>query len=105
MSMSTDPYFSNKKADVKNQGAKIDPRRAALYEKLNSTRPASEIILDDDELQLMLNVSTRTTSTWREGLIDFSQNVPYGKVFYTLQYILDFIESGRKLAISSKRKF
>ena len=103
--MPTDPFFANKKSDVKNQGVKKDNRLSALFEKLNCTRPSCEIILDDWELRLYLNISKRTSANQRaKGLIEYSQPVPKGKVYYTLQNIVDFIASGRKPTISSKRK-
>ena len=106
MTMPTDPYFANKKTESKNQGVKIDPRRAALYEKLNSTRPASEIILNEEEVQLYLNISPRKLVNLREQrLIGYTQPVPRGMIHYTFQDLLDYYESGRKPTISNTRRF
>jgi hypothetical protein len=73
---------------------------------LYTSRPASEIILDDVQVQEILHVSKRYMASLREQkLIEFSQPIENGKVFYTYKAVLDFIASGVRPTISQKRKF
>jgi hypothetical protein len=73
---------------------------------ISATRPAVEIILDDFDLQKILNVSKRYLASLREqGLIEYSQPIANGKVFYTYQGVLNFIASGKVPTIEHKRKF
>jgi hypothetical protein len=73
---------------------------------ISATRPAVEIILDDVDLQKILNVSKRYLASLREqGLIEYSQPIANGKVFYTYQAVLNFISSGKVPTIEQKRKF
>ena len=69
-------------------------------------RPASEIIIDDADLQDLLHVSKRYTAGLRDQrLITYSQPVENGKVFYTLAWAHDFINQGRVDSIKSIRKY
>lgn len=70
-----------------------------ILEIQQTRRPAEETILDDVELRSMLNVSKRTTATWRqEGLIKHSRLM--GKIYYKLSDVLAAIE---KNAIPAKK--
>jgi hypothetical protein len=40
-----------------------------------------------------------------QNLIEYSQPIENGKVFYTYKSVLDFIASGVRPTISKKRKF
>jgi hypothetical protein len=67
-------------------------------------RPAEELIMNDAELCRLLNISKRTTATWRaEGLIAY-QKVG-GIVFYIYADVLTMIRQHRKDALISQRKF
>ena len=72
---------------------------AQLFETVNAlatkiergSRPADESILDDVDLCQMLNVSKRTTATWRaERLIQHS--LIKGKIYYVYADVLAFIK-------------
>jgi hypothetical protein len=66
-------------------------------------RPANEVILDDVDLREMLKVSKRTTSMYRSnGLIAYS--FLGGKIFYTLEDVLQAIKRNRIPALSEKLK-
>lgn len=60
----------------------------------NALRPANEVVLDDIQLQEKLQISKRTTASMRdERLIGYSK--PSGKVYYTLQDLLDYVKRNR----------
>ncbi len=81
-------------------------KKTILQEFINPNRPASEVILDDVDLQKILKVSRRQTASLREQkIINYSQPIPKGKIFYTLQDVLDFINRGRVESIFNQRKF
>ena len=107
--MSNDPFFNEW-----NQKKQKEQLRDELREDLLSTvykeyylnaRPPDQIIIDDNDLQQILKVSKRYTANLRENkLIRFSQPVANGKVFYYLQDVLNFINSGLQEPIKSKRR-
>jgi hypothetical protein len=71
-------------------------QKTLRQELINVLRPASEVILDDLDVQMLLKVSRRHTLFLRdEKKIKFSRPIPKGRVYYTLKDVLDFIESGR----------
>ena len=66
-------------------------------------RPANEIILDDVALRELLKVSKRTTSMYRS-----TQLIAYsflgGKIFYTLEDVLESIKRNRIPPLSEQSK-
>ena len=65
---------------------------AVLSDKVATiSSPPNHVILNNKELSLMLNVSTRTVQKWRdEGLISFSK---IGReIFYRLSDVLDMLD-------------
>lgn len=59
------------------------------------TRPAHEIILDEADAMKYLKVSRRTLANWRLYNILKSRKIG-GKIYYTLQDILDCLNDGEK---------
>jgi hypothetical protein len=67
----------------------LEKRILKLIEK--HTRPASEIILDDVDLRVLLKVSRRTCLKYRkEGIFEYYQLLD-GKIYYFLADIIDGI--------------
>ena len=105
-SISTDEFFNNEDNKKFIKKLQEELTEMVLQEMKKYGKNPSEIILDDEDLQKLLKISKRTASSLREeGLINYSQPVPKGKVYYTFQDVLDYIASGRVERIMNKRKF
>jgi len=66
-------------------------------------RPASEVILDDVALREMLKVSKRTTSMYRSNRL-IAYSFLGGKIFYTLEDVLEAIKRNRVPALAEQLK-
>lgn len=65
----------------------------------------SDILLGDMQVESILMVSNRQLSVLREkDLINFSQPIPKGKVYYTYQDLIDFVVNNRNRSNNRKRK-
>jgi hypothetical protein len=71
----------------------LEQRIQQLDQKIEQIkRPAEEEIIDDVDLCNRLNVSKRTTSTWRElGMIRHS--IIRGKIYYFYSDVLQMIQN------------
>lgn len=65
----------------------------------------SDILLGDMQVESILMVSNRQLSVLRKkDLINFSQPIPQGKVYYTYQDLIDFVVNNRNRSNNRKRK-
>ncbi len=78
--------------------------RAFRYEVQQANRPASEVVMDDVDLQKFLKISKRKTAELRaNGLIKYSK--PDGKVFYILSDVLEYVSKNTVEPIDINIKF
>jgi hypothetical protein len=74
------------------------------FELAKAHRPAEELILDDFQLCQKLNVSKRTTASWRAtGIIAYHK--VGGIVLYLYSDVLKMLRENRKESIQAKLKF
>ncbi|RPD43683.1 helix-turn-helix domain-containing protein [Paracnuella aquatica] len=99
--MKSNPYFNENSDLFRRRPELLEFISVLRYEVQQAQRPASEIILDDPDLQKMLKVSKRTTANYRaQGHIAYSHIG--GKVVYFLSDVLDAIKSNRIAPIQSR---
>jgi len=71
------------------------------YSFLNTSKDPAQIILDDVDLRNLLKISKRKAAYMRsQGRIAFSKD--QGKVFYTMEDVLDYLKRHRIDVVSSK---
>lgn len=79
--------------------------RILQYEVQQAQRPANEVILDDERVMKMLNISKRKLQYMKSGLeIPFHTPGNGNRTYYLLSDVLDWLKKGRIESISNSRR-
>lgn len=71
-----------------------------------ATRPADQVILDDEDVMRMLKISKRKLQYLKSGLqIPFHTPTGGNRTYYLLSDILDWVKESRTESIANTRKF